>query len=1477
MFIHRKASLAQNQSSNIIGEQANGLLNILMKNQHLLESFNSNKKSKDVLADLKIIQPLRKPKSYPVVLKWFECPDVFCKPSEMVVNAENLVGSTMPLFPDLPIEFIQKLNPSCRRIPIAKVFEQLLLLEKSYNEMCKPELHHFVKQIYSFLNEATIDMALIGSMKNRSVVWTGHGFCQPQNIYLNSSNDDIHLEPYLYQLPGEFLYMKNFFQRLGCKECQSPELFVDVQEQIKLHHIQSHSHSTIDYNVLIPVETEVEYQLLLKYIHECAYRSSHWSEDAKVIDEEEPFVVHPDITFASSIGVKSIEEHYLSETGVLDWEQEISLVSRIKSLLKGYRDGLSVPKELIQNADDAGATKVCFLYDERENLDCRTYLLNDKMSECQGPALWVYNNAQFCEADLKNITKVEESTKDLSKIGKFGVGFCSVYNLTDVPSFVSGDIMVFFDPQGSYLMKNKTKGMKIDMKLLRNQRMLHKWSDQFKPFQNIFGCDLSTAGSRIPHFDGTLFRLPLRTQQQSCSELSNIVYSRDEMRTLLEIFIESAGNLLLFTQNVSEIEICHLTEIDTRRKRLIFKVSRNLKWHSPLRFKEDEEDRINHNKVPVLKHCSQKMFNSSDRNANFGTYQYSAEVDMKFKEIGKQFHGQTGKSTKTTWMVSWASGTNECLKQSIQNIGALMLPIAATAAMIEDTNGERIAVPMSNAPHGFYKSGHVFCVLPLPIETPFNFHVSGSFAVTQDRNQLSIETSDAKKRFEFNWNQAVMQDAVVKSLFSLLQSIKENDVKPGKDLHLLWPVSHSRVVDLDIYRAMQDEFIAELVTSNQEVIFQSDLDHWTQFSSCRMLDPQLFNSDIGHIAYRHTLLYLKDRGKILIQMPDWLLNRFTMVCENLLIDSLFSTEMFYEEVFFPLVNQGIISDIDRNKLLLYAVDTNNEKINQFLKNHACFPSTRGILRKPSDIILKQSSLSKLFLPGDGYFLDFSVDQETELRVELFKKLGMMCKSLPDCLIVNRCASVEQLSKKCVYCAMQRCKDMFEYFERHPPKMDNELVNALTKIKFLPVMIKPKNWPFQWEVAGNVEKNKACGPKHKLKHVSPKMLLPQFFTMECPENLYHDDCKDLICCTKLVVYTRGIITKNVDQVLQSLGLKGYDKTGVALDHVVRQIQILIDQCDIETIKSLRPVLETILKWLDNECKRLSDGNEEELKSLLEPLQSSTCLLINDALWSPSQVAFNFDGNCLPYLVGVNQKDTYLSRCKTLLSFLRVKDRYTTNDISKVLLSVKVKLDIKEPINEEQVYQYCSLLNALCMALKDEDIEEGLYPPLKDGEILVPDDENYLHPVHVLCLNDDVEIERSKSMKFVCKHISRAQANILGIKSKKRKKISEHYNEMPFGQTEDLTTRIHKLLEGYPADEGIFKELLQNADDAGATEIHFVTDFNNYSSAKVFDGDFKELQGPSLLVYNNSSFSDNDLKFIQLLGIGSKKNDPTTTGF
>jgi sacsin len=66
--------------------------------------------------------------------------------------------------------------------------------------------------------------------------------------------------------------------------------------------------------------------------------------------------------------------------GVEEWGQNEPLTRRIKNLLKDYTDGFSVPKEIVQNADDAGATKVCFMYDERQNKECRNRLIHENTS-----------------------------------------------------------------------------------------------------------------------------------------------------------------------------------------------------------------------------------------------------------------------------------------------------------------------------------------------------------------------------------------------------------------------------------------------------------------------------------------------------------------------------------------------------------------------------------------------------------------------------------------------------------------------------------------------------------------------------------------------------------------------------------------------------------------------------------------------------------------------------------------------------------------------------------------------------------------------------------------------------------------------------------------------------------------------------------------------------------------------------------------
>lgn len=103
-----------------------------------------------------------------------------------------------------------------------------------------------------------------------------------------------------------------------------------------------------------------------------------------------------------------------------DFGQRIDLTRRIREVLVNYPEGTTVLKELIQNADDAGATKVRFCLDRRSH--GVSSLLSDKLGQWQGPALLAYNDAVFTEADFVSICNIGDSKKQdqVWKTGRFG-------------------------------------------------------------------------------------------------------------------------------------------------------------------------------------------------------------------------------------------------------------------------------------------------------------------------------------------------------------------------------------------------------------------------------------------------------------------------------------------------------------------------------------------------------------------------------------------------------------------------------------------------------------------------------------------------------------------------------------------------------------------------------------------------------------------------------------------------------------------------------------------------------------------------------------------------------------------------------------------------------------------------------------------------------------------------------------------------
>ena len=65
----------------------------------------------------------------------------------------------------------------------------------------------------------------------------------------------------------------------------------------------------------------------------------------------------------------------------------------------------------------------------------------------QGPALYAYNNARFTREDWRGIRLVCDSIKveDPMKVGRFGLGFKSVFHMTGMSSTIDLSNFVFMN------------------------------------------------------------------------------------------------------------------------------------------------------------------------------------------------------------------------------------------------------------------------------------------------------------------------------------------------------------------------------------------------------------------------------------------------------------------------------------------------------------------------------------------------------------------------------------------------------------------------------------------------------------------------------------------------------------------------------------------------------------------------------------------------------------------------------------------------------------------------------------------------------------------------------------------------------------------------------------------------------------------------------------------------------------------------
>ena len=1431
----------------------------------------------------------QKAPSIPPSLPWWDAKEkdiCFFKPSELKSPAlVNLIGTVKPVLESKPLKEVSAYF-GWQKLSFSDVALQLQNVIHCYSKDEKPYYMVILHEIYSFLSLANYQTLSEAFQRTGIVnwVWNGDGFSSPDQML--SSEPRIDLAPYIRPLPSEVQMFITLFDCFGVRSQCDSTILLQVLYAIKekydievsslsvseVHHdlqlsvgilnelAREELPTDIQERIVIPVYIEDNKYIRLESVERCMYSEDiDWLMDEGDDEDMDYFYVHPNVPHltAQRLGVPSLTNRMLDPDELFigeEFGQQEKLTTRLNRLLDDYTDGFAVPKELIQNADDSGATEVRFLYDERTNEDAKTCLINERMKGCQGPALWVYNDATFKDEDFVNITKLNEATKanDTAKIGRFGLGFNAVYNLTDVPMFVSRNYLAIFDPHTSFLGKAirniRRPGMKIDLN--KDVKKLKKFKNQFKPFNGIFGCDLSL-DKQDNSFDGTLFRFPLRTRDQaSASEIKKLWYNQEQMRELLQMFLQGAKNVLLFTQNVLSVGIYHLpnTESQDPQPTLMFQVTKSASHSGILRelsftftlpptsFKRTPKEMSFLQQCNFLQASSKSKMMAHGKTVdpqNFPKSSMIVDVECRLTKSGSDFFHDGFHTEKATWLIVSSMGNGQALK--FANDDASLLPSAGAAVQLLPTESNSfLPLPVSNTFNGLDVKGTIFCYLPLPIHSGLPFHINGAFALASNRRFLQIKLEDDKSCYGVEWNKVLLQDSVTSALLDLLEDMKGLAPRDGSyKFHCLWPKTSENCLPL------VRSFYTQLSRGGYPLF--SNGEHWADIKQVIFLDPHFRKKgQIGEAANK--VLKMCHRGReIVIDLPSDILHAFEEFGQEKVINARrYRKNRFFREVLFP--NLHILPKSLRDVLILHALDDKSEEFHDLLRLHPCVPSspTGNALNTPSSLVHPYGEAASLFSSEDGRFPCGTKESYVHTqRLAKLVQLGMSSNDLPWSDLLERAESIQNLNSLSSREALTRITALLSFMEkkltRHE-KPTSQISVRLVNTKFLPILLKPREFPLPWKGEELVENS--------------QVLL-------APKEAFLEENKYLVCC---IVPLIGV---SVPKELSSL--LDLDKKGITLDQVVQQltaaVSTKVDFLNASEYKELSLVCTSLYSCLQNSLASYSD-------EIIAYLRGKSFILVGKRFLSANQVAFTLPVDCSPYLFQITHE---LALSFTpLLKAAGVKTKFDEQDYISSLQKIKEEVG-QQPLDKQNLQVAIHIAKQLGETLDLTKTNRQLWEML-----YLPNSKGIMHPVSELCIRDCSWLPDEEGVNFINDNIPLLTSRKLGVKTRKQEALRPRAYGIPFGQREKLANRLKRILTGYPCEKEILKELLQNADDAQATEVWFIKDPRHHSDERVFEDIWKPLQGPALCVYNNKPFRNEDIEGIRNLGEGSKGDDPNKTG-
>ena len=388
----------------------------------------------------------------------------------------------------------------------------------------------------------------------------------------------------------------------------------------------------------------------------------------------------------------------------------------------------------------------------------------------------------------------------------------------DLPSIASGDTVAFLDPHEKYFGRGQP-----GRAFSTEDPLLTEHFDQFDPFHRMFDCNLSQGN----HYNGTLFRFPLRTQP---SQLSNKIYTKNMVQTLFDSFKNEASAILLFLKNVDSISLYQREERGELFHLYTAKVS------------EKSKTEVRKKRQELIQDITLE-------------WDFAVRTIFYRLEIEKECPGKV--TEKNEWFVANQVGTNEMkLVELAENLK--LLPWISIAFPVDTNNNTSLL-------------GRIFCFLPLPPDcrTGLPVQMNGYFGLTDNRRALKWPGPDCQNDETAQWNRLLLEKVGSQVYANLIVNMtRENsgDISSKLLAQLVYtalPV-HSHV--REEWRCILEQFFRAVLT--KEIFFTTARGNsrWITLGEAiidRLNESEGMRNEVKQVVL-HTLL---SAGQPIVSLP----------------------------------------------------------------------------------------------------------------------------------------------------------------------------------------------------------------------------------------------------------------------------------------------------------------------------------------------------------------------------------------------------------------------------------------------------------------------------------------------------------------------------------------------------------------------------------------------------------------------------------